>query len=215
MIRYVPIMLNCDEQTCLIIGGGLVAERKVDTLLGAGAQIHIISPVLSEKLLQRVDSGQIEWTAREYREGDLTGAFLVHAATDVPEVNELVAREARRLGILVNVASSGESGTFINPAVMKRGRLTVAVSTSGAGPLAAMDVCNHLEELLGDEFEPYLEFLHTMRSAVKKEIASPSARRKILRKIHEIDILQDIRRGTYTPWSPEQIQQWISYNREE
>ncbi|SMF89266.1 precorrin-2 dehydrogenase / sirohydrochlorin ferrochelatase [Paenibacillus uliginis N3/975] len=215
MVHYVPVMLNCEGQTCMIIGGGLVAERKVDMLLAAGALVHIISPLISESLLQLVDSDQIEWTSREYRDGDLKGAFLVHAATDVPTVNEAIAAEARQLGVMVNVASSGESGNFINPAVMKRGRLTVAVSTSGAGPLAAVDICSRLEKQLGDEFEPYLEFLYTMRCAVKKEVSSVSVRRKLLRKIHEIDILQDIRRGSYTPWSPEQIQQWISHNQEE
>lgn len=215
MVHYVPIMLNCKGKTCMIIGGGLVAERKVDTLLGAGALVHIISPLISERLLHLVNSGQIQWTCREYKDGDLKGVFLVHAATDVPAVNESVAAEAHRFGVLINVSSNGESGNFINPAVMKRGRLTVAVSTSGAGPLAAMELCNRLEEQLGDEFEPYLEFLYNMRSAIKREVLSPSERQRILRKIHELDILQDIRRGSYTPWSPEQIRQWINHNQEE
>lgn len=215
MVHYVPVMLNCEGQTCYIIGGGAVAERKAESLLAAGASVHIISPHLGEGLFRLAESGEVHWMCREYKDGDLLGAFLVHAATDDPKVNEEVAAEARKRGVLVNVASSGETGTFINPAVIKRGRLTVAVSTSGAGPLAAVDICRTLEEQLGDELEPYLEFLYTMRRAVKEQVHSPSARRKILRKIHEIDILQDIRRGSYTPWSPEQIQRWISHNQEE
>ncbi|MFC7678076.1 bifunctional precorrin-2 dehydrogenase/sirohydrochlorin ferrochelatase [Paenibacillus sp. GCM10028914] len=215
MAYYVPVMLNCEGRNCLIIGGGQVAERKVESLLAAGASLHIISPILTERLLQLAESERIRWTRREYADGDLKDAFLVHAATNDVQVNEAIALEADRLGVMVNVASRGESGSFINPAVIRRGRLTLAVSTSGAGPLAAKEICGRLEEQLGEEVETYLEFLYRMRSAVKEQIESPSMRRKILRKIHEIDILQDIQRGSYIPWSPEQIEHWIIHNQEE
>ncbi|WP_054956394.1 precorrin-2 dehydrogenase/sirohydrochlorin ferrochelatase family protein [Paenibacillus dakarensis] len=215
MAHFVPVMLNCEGQKCLVIGGGKVAERKIRALLDAGALVHIISPDLSEWLHQLSGSGQVQWICRPYEPGDIKGAFLVHAATNDPEVNEMVALEARKLGVLVNVSSSGESGTFMNPAVIRRGRMTVAVSTSGAGPLAAKRICRRLEEQLGDEMEEYLEFLYTLRSAVKEQIESGSERRKILRKIYEVDILQDIERGSFTPWTSEQIQLWISHNREE
>lgn len=215
MVHYVPVMLKCEGQNCLIIGGGPVAERKVEPLLAAGAAVHIISPYITERLYDLADSKKVRWTRREYEEGDLKEAFLVYAATNDLEVNEAIGLEANKLGILVNVVSRGEAGTFINPAVFRRGRLTVAVSTSGAGPLAVKEICGHLEDQLGDEVEPYLEFLYTMRSAIKERVHSSSARQRLLRKIHELDILQDIKRGIYIPWSPEQIQLWISHNQEE
>ncbi|WP_422660151.1 precorrin-2 dehydrogenase/sirohydrochlorin ferrochelatase family protein [Paenibacillus sp. EC2-1] len=215
MNSYVPVMLKCEGRNCLVIGGGAVAERKVESLLAAGASIHIISPSISSRLYDLVLSKMIQWTAKNYEDGDLNSAFLVHAATNDPKVNEAVALEANRLGILVNVASSGESGTFINPAVIRRGRLTVAVSTSGAGPLAVKEICSHLDEQLDDGVEPYLDFLYTMRTAVKERVRTSPARQKLLRKIHEIDILQDIKQGSYIPWSPEQIQLWISHNQED
>ncbi|KKO51325.1 precorrin-2 dehydrogenase/sirohydrochlorin ferrochelatase family protein [Paenibacillus sp. DMB20] len=215
MVQYVPVMLNCEGKSCLIIGGGPVAERKAETLIEAGAAVHIISPNLSGRLISLAEEGVVRWTCREYREGDLEGAFLVYAASFPPEVNGKVAAEARRLGIMVNVASDGESGDFISPAVLRRGRLTVAVSTAGAGPAAAVNLCRRLEEELGDEFEMYLDFLHELRVAVKEKVRSQTARRKLLRKIVEIDILQDIRRGDFIPWSPEQIDQWITHNQEE
>lgn len=215
MVRYVPVMLNCEGKNCLIIGGGPVAERKAETLVEAGADVHIVSPKLSGRLIAMAEEAVARWTCREYKEGDLEGAFLVYAASSSPEVNGRVAAEARRLGIMVNVASEGEAGDFISPAVLRRGRLTVAVSTAGAGPAAAVNLCRRLEEELGDEFEVYLDFLHELRAAVKEKVQSPTARRRLLRKIVEIDILQDIRRGDFVPWSPDKIDRWITHNQEE
>ena len=215
MAKYVPIMLNCEGQPCVIIGGGEVAERKVRQLAEAGASIHIISPRITEGLSQLVVEGRVSWSARAYQPGDLSGAMLAFAATDNPEVNKSAAEEASGLGIWVNIASSGEDGTFITPAVMRRGRLTVAVSASGAGPLAAVSICRRLEEELGQEIEPYLDFVYEMRRAVKDSAVSPSVRKRLLRKIYEIDILQEIEQGRFIPWTPEQIKQWITDNQEE
>lgn len=212
MVHYVPVMLNCKHKRCLIIGGGLVAERKAKTLADAGALVHIISPGLTGDLNTMAEQSVLTWTPREYRAGDLQGAFLAIAATSNPVVNDSIAEEARSLGVLVQVASSGESGDFISPAVFRRGRLTVAVSTSGAGPGAAARICRGLEEELGEELEQYLDFLHDFRQTVKETVSSPEDRRKLLRKMVEIDILQDIRRGVFTPWSREEIVRWITYN---
>lgn len=212
MALYVPVMLNCEHKRCLIIGGGAVAERKAKTLAEAGASIHMISPGLTGGLKTMAEESALTWTPREYQTGDLQGAFLAIAATSSPEVNESIAAEAREHGILVQVASSGESGDFISPAVLRRGRLTVAVSTSGAGPGAAARICRSLEEELGKEYEQYLDFLYDFRQTVKESVSSPEVRRRLLRKMIEIDILQDIRQGEFTPWSREDIVRWITYN---
>lgn len=119
--QYLPVMLNCKGRLCLIIGGGEVAERKVTSLLNAGASIHIVSPVLHSGTLQRMANEHVlKWTQREYQADDLKGAFLVYAATDDRKLNLEIAANADELGVLVNIASDGEAGTFISPAVLHR-----------------------------------------------------------------------------------------------
>lgn len=205
-------MLDCEGRICVVIGGGVVAERKVSGLLEAGARVVVISPSLTDTLNALVQLGSVTWHNRCYIAGDLRGAFLVYAASNDRTVNEEVALEARSLGVPVNVASHAEAGSFISPGVLRRGRLTVAVSTSGAGPGAATKIMGLLEEVLGAEYEPYLDFLHTMRTAIKKREASAEVRGRLLRKLGALDVLNEMRRGSFITWSPEVIEAWIVDN---
>lgn len=152
---------------------------------------------------------------RTYAPGDLRGAFLVYAATNDRAVNEEVARESRRLGIHVNVASHAEAGNFITPGVVRRGRLTVAVSTSGAGPLAATKIKNVLEKALDAAYEPYLDFVHAMRTRIKEKEPSAEVRGRLLRKLGALDVLNEMSMGTFIAWSPEDMDAWIAQQRVE
>ncbi|MFC3748209.1 bifunctional precorrin-2 dehydrogenase/sirohydrochlorin ferrochelatase [Paenibacillus sp. GCM10012306] len=212
---YLPIMLDCSGQHCIVIGGGAVAERKVLGLLESGAVVTVISPELTAVLTHFAETGRLIWLNRHYAPGDTRGAFLVYAASNDGQVNGDVAQEARMQGIPVNVVSHGEVGNFITPAVLRRGRLTVAVSASGAGPGAVTRIREQLEELLGDEYEPYLDFLYRMRGEIKRREPSPSVRRHLLRRLEGLDVLDQMRQGTFIEWSPEVIDTWIADNREE
>ncbi|WP_339244641.1 NAD(P)-dependent oxidoreductase [Paenibacillus sp. FSL R10-2796] len=215
MTRYLPIMLDCEGQPCVVIGGGVVAERKVSGLLEAGAAVKVISPSLTDPLDSLAEKGLLIWMDRTYAPGDLRGAFLVYAATNDRAVNEEVARESRRLGIHVNVASHAEAGNFITPGVVRRGRLTVAVSTSGAGPLAATKIKNVLEKALDAAYEPYLDFVHAMRTRIKEKEPSAEVRGRLLRKLGTLDVLNEMSNGTFIAWSPEDMDAWIAQQRVE
>ncbi|OMD56297.1 precorrin-2 dehydrogenase/sirohydrochlorin ferrochelatase family protein [Paenibacillus odorifer] len=215
MTRYLPIMLDCEGQPCVVIGGGVVAERKVSGLLEAGAAVKVISPSLTDPLDSLAEKGLLIWMDRTYAPGDLRGAFLVYAATNDRAVNEEVARESRRLGIHVNVASHAEAGNFITPGVVRRGRLTVAVSTSGAGPLAATKIKNVLEKALDAAYEPYLDFVHAMRTRIKEKEPSAEVRGRLLRKLGTLDVLNEMSKGTFIAWSPEDMDAWIAQQRVE
>ncbi|OMD63172.1 siroheme synthase [Paenibacillus odorifer] len=215
MTRYLPIMLDCEGQPCVVIGGGVVAERKVSGLLEAGAAVKVISPSLTDPLDSLAEKGLLIWMDRTYAPGDLRGAFLVYAATNDRAVNEEVARESRRLGIHVNVASHAEAGNFITPGVVRRGRLTVAVSTSGAGPLAATKIKNVLEKALDAAYEPYLDFVHAMRTRIKEKEPSAEVRGRLLRKLGTLDVLNEMSKGTFIAWSPEDMDAWIAEQRVE
>ncbi len=117
-----------------VVGGGQVAGRKVAGLLAAQAAVTVISPALTPELARLAAAHELTWRARPYVPGDLAGARLVFAATNVRMVNALVARDAARLGILCNVADAPEEGTFHLPAVHRQAEVVVAVGTSGTAP---------------------------------------------------------------------------------
>ncbi|MDR0267740.1 NAD(P)-dependent oxidoreductase [Paenibacillus sp.] len=215
MPKYVPVMLDCEERVCMVIGGGHVAERKIGELLAGSALVTVISPSVTPVLRQYYEQGKLNWLSRTYADGDLEGAFMVHAASDDRKVNLDVAKEARARGILVNVADQPECGSFIHPSVLRRGRLIIAVSTSGAGPLAAKAIRRKLEHDYGAEYEVYLDVLYEMRKAIRLQVNDPAARQKLLRKAGGEEVLKLLRQSAFKPWSPEKIKQWINNNQEE
>jgi siroheme synthase-like protein len=123
--------------TVVIVGGGMVGERKLRGLLEAGAAVRLISPAATPDLRALADAGAIQWHARPYQAGDLAGARLVFAATDQRAVNQQVANEAAALDLLCNVADDPLAGSFHVPAVHRQPGLLVAVSTEGASPARA------------------------------------------------------------------------------
>lgn len=215
MSKYLPIMLDVEGRRVVVVGGGAVAARKAAPLLDAGAELAVISPSLSGPLAAMADQGRLEWISRPYAPGDLQGAVLVYAASDDRAVNEAVAGEARRLGLPCNVASHAEAGSFITPGVLRRGRLTVAVSTSGAGPSAAAEITQRIAGLLGEEYEPYLDFLHELRTEIKRLVPDAETRGRLLRRLAKLPVLQEMQQGSFIPWTPQEIEAWVAGNREE
>lgn len=213
--HFVPISLNCNHKNCCVVGGGKIAERKVKGLIGSGACITVISPNITPDLQVLADHKQLHWVNRVYREGDLQGAFLVYAATNQREVNNAVAHEARQRGILVNVADRAEDADFITPGIIRRGRLTISISTTGAGPAVTADITSALDTLFGSEYEAYLDFMYDMRQVIKRTVNSPQQRAKLLRRLASSGILDQIRRHEFTAWTEKEIDQWIAQNQEE
>ena len=142
---YYPVFLNLKGRLCLVIGGGEVAERKVKGLLECEARVRIISPEVTPWLRDVAGQGEVDWLPREYREGDLKGAFLAIASTDRQAVNEAVAAEAAREKVVLNVVDNTPLCTFIAPSVVTRGDVTVAISTGGASPALARKLRESLE----------------------------------------------------------------------
>jgi precorrin-2 dehydrogenase/sirohydrochlorin ferrochelatase len=149
---YYPIFVDLAGRRCVVIGGGSVAERKVDALLAAGATVHVVSPALTDALRQLTADGRIGHEPRDYRPGDLTGAALAFTAVDDPRISAAVAAEARERGVWLNAADDPARCSFILPAVMRRGVLTVAVASGGATPALTRLLRDHLETVLGAEW---------------------------------------------------------------
>jgi len=194
-MKYYPAYLDLRERPCLVIGGGAVAERKALALLEAGAVVTIISPMLTSKLHELSDSGKITYLQKQYEDQDLSGAFLVIAATDSAEVNTLVASACRKKQVLVNVAVPPEVSSFIVPSVVERGDLLIAISTSGASPALSRKIRQDIEQRYGTEYEVLLEKLSAIRKRVLEEIPDKSRRRQVFQAIVDSDVIDLIRQG--------------------
>jgi len=118
---YFPVFLDVRRKKCVVIGGGQVAFRKIRTLLDCGASVTVISPVLHPDLSELANKKSIQVIRRSYKSRDLKGAFIVIAATGTKETNRKVAKEAGRVGALVNVVDDPEPSDFIVPSLLRRG----------------------------------------------------------------------------------------------
>jgi siroheme synthase-like protein len=168
MSDYYPIMLNLRGRRCAVIGGGLVAERKVSAFLECGASVCVISPELSPGLRELADKGEIEVISRSYTTGDLKGAILAVAATDDPDVNSSVFSEGQNLGVLVNVVDEPDKCSFIVPSMLRRGDLLIAVSTGGRSPALARKIREDLEEKYDAEYASLVVLISDVRTELKK-----------------------------------------------
>ena len=166
---YYPIFLNLEGKKCVVVGGGEVALRKVRTLLNCGAKVVVVSPALNSDLAQLAEAGTISVISREYEPKDLTDAVIVVAATDIAEVNQNIAKKARKHGILVNVVDRPEESDFIMPSLVRRGDLILAVSTSGASPALAKKIRMRLEQTFGEEYSPLLSLIKEVRQELKAQ----------------------------------------------
>ncbi len=175
-----PIVVQIENRLCVVIGGGAVGLRKVRGLLEAGARVRLISadPVASDLLPEKAP---IEILQRPYRNGDLQGAALAFAATSDRQTNQAVAREAAHLGIPANLADSPAQGSFTLPAVLRRGGLTIAVSTGGGSPALAALVKGQLEATWGPEWETVLEVAAALRQKRLTEPAPAEYNQGVLR----------------------------------
>ncbi|BBI32516.1 precorrin-2 dehydrogenase [Cohnella abietis] len=190
------MMMKIEGRRCIVVGGGKVAERKTEGLLQAKANVTIVSPRLTPLLQQWSEAGSLHWIKREAVEADLTGATLIFAATDLPEINKWVFEVAEGLAIPVNIADDGELGSFINPAVLRRGELVLTASASGAGPALATRIIQELSAQYGPEYKRYIETLRAIRAIVKDEVADASERRALLKAAVTDEALQEWQSGS-------------------
>jgi len=189
-MNYYPAFLNLEGKKAVVVGGGRIAERKVLTLIKAGADVTVISPRLTERLRKQKESGQMRHISRAYRPGDLKGSFLVIAATDSSDVNSRVAAAAPGL---LNVVDVPLECNFIAPSIVERGPLVFAISTGGTSPAFAKAIRKEIEKLYGPVFSGYLSFVKTLRSRAMKEIPDKAAREKFLKSLASGDILDVLR----------------------
>ena len=193
--RYYPVNLDIHDRDCLVVGGGGVGARKVEGLKGCGGRVTVVSPRISDRLRGLVETGGVQWRNREYRAGDLDGMFLVIGATDDKALNRRIHADASERNMLCNIADRPEVCNFILPAVVRRGDLMIAVSTSGRSPAFAKKLRKDLETWFGPEYAAFLDLMGAVRAKLLKEEHAPEAHKPLFEALIERDLLGLIKAG--------------------
>lgn len=168
-IVYYPIFFNIQGKRCVVIGGGKVALRKVQMFLDCGAKVTVISPKPHPEIVKLSKERTIHLIQRDYEAGDLKDAVIAIASTNMREFNRKVADEAKKSGVLVNVADDPEQSDYIVPSFFRRGGLTIAISTGGASPALAKKIRTKLEQDFGEEYTLLLSLIGEVRSTIKEK----------------------------------------------
>ena len=193
MSRFYPILVDLQGKKALVVGGGKVAQRKIESLLEYGASVHVIARELTAELEQLRSRKRIELLGGEFSEAHLEGAFLVIAATDDPSLNRRVSQEAQKRGQLINAVDQPEDCNFIVPSVLSRGDLLIAVSTSGKSPAFARKVRLELDQHFGEEYGFFLNLMGNLRKEILRLGLSQEENKRAFEELVHSDLLQAIR----------------------
>lgn len=170
-----------------------MAERKITGLLDCRAEVTVIAPSLTPPLLKLAENGTLSWEARPFQAGDAAPFFLIIAATSSRDVNFAVYEEGERHGRLVNVVNDQSLGNFTVPALLRRGPLTVGISTSGAAPVVAKKLREELEAFFGPEIQEFLHLMADARTRILAEVPEGAERTELLRRLANSELLQLLR----------------------
>ena len=192
-MSYYPVFLDLRGRAALVVGAGDVAAGKVESLLRAGAKVTVVAPRAGNAVRRFVDAAEVTLVDRPYGSQDVRGFQIVIAATDDGAVNRQVAGDARLAGVLVNVVDDAGESSFIAPAVLERGGLQIAVSTSGSSPAFAVYLRDRLAAEIGPEYGLALEILARVRARLREQQRSIAERRRILRGLAEGGLVDRVR----------------------
>jgi precorrin-2 dehydrogenase/sirohydrochlorin ferrochelatase len=173
--NYLPLFLSLAEFRCLVVGGGAVAVRKVQTLLEHDANIEVVSPRVAGELEELAKQGLIEIKRKAFSRGDLDGMNLVVVSTNDKDLNKGIAMEASKRGIICNVVDTPELCSAIFPSIYSSGNLKIAISTGGASPALARLIKVNLSRTFGEEYALALDILSKLRKSITKDDSSDRA----------------------------------------
>lgn len=164
--KYMPINISLENRRCLVVGGGDVALRKVETLLEYECDITVIAPKPDDKIEYFAKKGELKLEMREYRSPEATDYGIVISASNKKEVNVQVSEDCRNAGVPVNVVDNPPLCDFIFPAVVKRDILSVAISTDGQAPFLAGQLRLILEDVFPKRWKKIAGYAAIFRKKV-------------------------------------------------
>jgi siroheme synthase-like protein len=178
-----PMFMKLKRKRCLVVGAGKVGEPKIGGLIDTGASIHVVATAASDQVREWANAGKIELTLREFAANDLDGKFLAVVATASRHFNELVYHEAQRRGVLCNVVDVPDYCDFFYPAVVQRGALQIAISTSGKSPSLAKMLRQQLEQQFGEGYAAWVDQLGATRQLILASDLDPERKLELLHSL--------------------------------
>ncbi|ERM60731.1 MULTISPECIES: precorrin-2 dehydrogenase/sirohydrochlorin ferrochelatase family protein [Vibrio] len=192
-MRYFPMFLDVENKPILVVGGGEVACRKVDSLLRAGANVTLVSPKVAPYLKQLVDESKLHWVQNFYSSQIISKDYLqVWATTDNPSLNHQVHNDAKKLGILVNVVDDLPYCDFITPSMINRGRIQIAISSGGASPVLVRNIREKLETILPQNIGLIADFGASKRNSIKESFPTVDERRKFWERFLSSSFIEQV-----------------------
>jgi len=194
MSKTYPISLVIAGRAVLVVGGGEVAVRKIRGLLECDAQLTVVAPQIVPELRELSEESACTWVEKSYESSDLEGIELVFACTNDEEVNRRISKDAAQRRLPVNVADRPELCTFFLPSVLRRGNLSIAVSTDGSSPLTARLIRESLEPRVDDEMGVFLELLQSWRPRILATLPA-DRRRHFWERAHDGQVYEYLKLG--------------------
>jgi siroheme synthase-like protein len=184
-MSYFPFFVDLEEKSCLVVGGGSVAYRKVESLLPFGVRVNVVSPKFCPALLQLAEAEQVRlaFFQRTYQESDLEDVFFVIAATDDALCNREIARACHEKNILVNVVDEPELCSFYFPSLLKRGDLVAGVCSGGKSPVLSSQVRKTLEQEVPEFYAPLNDTLGALRPWMKEHVHTEAQRKQCYQRM--------------------------------
>ena len=192
---YYPIYLDIENRDVVVIGGGNVCARKVETMMKYGARVTVVSPDFTDEIEQWASEGCIVLKRKRYDHSDLQAANIVIASTDDQSVNEQIAADCRARRIPVNVVDVTPLCEFIVPAIIEKGSVQIAISTGGKSPALARTLKEDLQRIIGPEYAEVNDLLATLREGAKKVLPTDVDRKHFFDGIIAAGLLDLLREG--------------------
>ncbi len=198
MANYFPVMLDVRGRRAIVVGGDHVAAEKAAALVNSGARVTVIAPEFGAEMWSLARRERIVLCRKTYEPGDLKGAFVVVAAvTHQPELVEAIWNETQQHGQLVNIVDVPDRCSFIMPSILRRGQLTIAVSTEGASPGLAKRIRWQLEDTFPPAYGAYLRLATIARTHLRAAGVSYDLRDAFAGEYYESPVLEQLARGDH------------------
>jgi siroheme synthase-like protein len=185
-----PLFLKLEGRKCLVVGAGAIGEGKIQGLLETGADVCVVAPEATESVQQWAKAGKVRWLRRQFRDSDLDNCFCIVAATSSNSLHERIFRAARHHGVLCNVVDVPELCDFYYPAVVRRGALQIAISTSGESPALAQRLRKQLEKQFGQEYAVWVKQLGKSRRKLSATSEDADAKKAELHSMASANAFQ-------------------------
>ncbi|MHB7920046.1 NAD(P)-binding protein [Staphylococcus hominis] len=198
-MNNMPLMIDLSQKSIVIVGGGKVATKRASTLIEYCDDVHIVSPIISPTLKELLDNEMITWSQKEFEPQDVEHADFVVIATNNNDVNIKVLESVPHYA-LCNHASKAQVGNVTIPSILKRGKLSISVSTNGASPKLNKKIVSRISDMYDESYEMYIDFLYESRQLIKRLSIEPSRKQDLLQHILSDEYLDEVKQREFTRW---------------